>query len=200
MNIEEELLKQLGPNYDRSAKPVVYFFDHAEEIESDGRPRFRNAIYISKRSRTANNNQDFHRKMLEEDKAEFPDEWAYYLKVKENLKKPRIGLLPGIDEATQHEMKAIGIYNLEQLVAQDEFGEWKATERRILDASQIREQRRAPVQSNDNQRTIGILEGSRPRTQETIRETWNQENQEKGYQEKSVEEENVTFNFEMKVA
>lgn len=200
MNIEDQFRAQLGPNYDHSAKPTVYFFDHAvrtstPEEEKTSRPKFKNAVYISKQSKTAHGNQDFHRKMLDDDKAEFPGEWDHYLRVKENLKQPRISLLPGIDEAIRHEMQAVGIYNLGQLVVQDEFPEWLAIARRILDVTgKICEQKRTQVQSNNGQQAVGILAGHRSSAR-------NQEKsiEEKSYQEKSVKKENITFEFEVAI-
>jgi len=153
--IEKKIMKSLGPEYDHSAKPHVYFFDYAYKV-SDG--KFKNAVYISKRSTTALDTQDFRRKANDEDKAEFPREWEHYLKVKEVLKIPKVELLPGIDQATLMEMKAVGIYNFDQLMAQDDFEQWQAMARRILnaiskDGSEGRD--RVPC---DEARPVGVLE------------------------------------------
>ena len=206
--IEQEIRRSLGAEYDHTKKPSVYFFDNAVKVSTDeeDRPRFKNAVYISKKSTTSNGTQDFHRKIIDSDKAEFPAEWEHYLKVKDNLKKPRIALLPGMDEATKHEMQAIGIYSLEDLVSQDEFNEWKDLARRILDATDntIRDSRRETLQDNENQQPERILETScgghrgSIRTSGYAEETQKdskEKDQEKGYQENQPQE--VTFDFSM---
>lgn len=132
--IEKKIMRELGPNYDHSAKPHVYFYDYADLVPGGDRPRYRNAIYISKRNKTTLDTQDFHRRMIESDKAEFPREWEHYLKVRDNLKLPKVDLLPGIDQATLMEMKALNLFNLSQLAEQDEFAQWADMARRILNA------------------------------------------------------------------
>lgn len=134
-DVEEGFLKALGPDYDRSSLPTVYFSDHAVEIESDGRQLFKNVVYIHKTSKTSRTAQ-FQGKASEDDKLMFPREWEYYLKIKNNLIETRIGLLPEIDLATIAEMKAVGIYSLNQLIDHDgdHFPQWAILARRILDA------------------------------------------------------------------
>jgi len=201
MSIEDGFRAQLGPEFDHSAKPTVYFFDHAVAIESDDRPRFKNAVYISKTSKTSLDTQNFQRKMLNDDKAEFPDEWAHYLKVKENLKVPRCALLPGIDMATLFEMKAVSIYNLAQLIEQDLFPEWAELARSILNArSEHKDKGRVSVQGDANiqpARVLGIVGaggGKESHEKESLKE---ESYTQKGYAEKSIPQENITFSMEM---
>jgi len=132
--IEKKIMATLGPEYDHSAKPHVYFFDFADLITPGKRPRYRNAVYISKRSKTALDTAEFRRRANEADKQEFPREWEHYLKVRENLKHPKVDLLPGIDQATLMEMRDMGLFNLQQLLEQDDFVQWADMARRILNA------------------------------------------------------------------
>lgn len=188
MDIEQKFREQLGPNYDHSAKPTVYFFDHAMPVKSDGRPRFKNAVYISKKSKTSHSNQDFQRKMQDTDKQEFPAEWEHYLKIKDNLKQPRISLLPGIDHATLAEMKALDIHNLPQLLAQEHFDEWQQLARRLLDAAN---------NSNGNQERESVQGDKEQQPERVLGTDWThyfnpgqERGQEKGYPQEITEQEN----------
>jgi hypothetical protein len=145
--IEKKIMRELGPEYDHSGKPTVYFFDFADKLP-DG--KYRNAVYISKISKTGLGTQDFRRRSTEKDRAEFPREWEHYLKVKENLKSPKVDLLPGIDQATLMEMKDKKLFNLEQLAEQNEFSQWADMARRILNAiSENGNERRVCLQGNE---------------------------------------------------
>ena len=194
--IEQEFAKKLGPEFVKSGKPHAYFFDSCvkdgEASEKSGRPRFKNAVYISKRKK-GGTTQEFHRAIEAGDKEAYPREWEHYLKVRDNLAKPSIKLLPGIDEATKAEMNALGIYRLEQLVALDEdyFDEWKQIARGILNATRNEKgsEGRQDLSSHDQGQVIGVLAGDNQ--PHAIREGVDNESQEQG---------EVTFNYEVKVA
>ena len=198
--VEKQFRAALGPEYDHSAKPTVYFFDNAVQVESPDRPRFKNCVYISKTSKTSVGTQDFHRKAGDEDKAEFPAEWNHYLLVRDNLKKPRIGLLPGIDQAIMHEMKALDIYSLEQLLAQEHFDDWKQLARRILSASENQDKGQQKVQGDDSQqpeRVLGVsgAGGKRATYPTDEKESQEKNGQKEGYQESQPQE--ITFSYEI---
>jgi len=190
---EQSFLKALGPEYNRDSLPHVYFADHAVEdatlTAKSGRPRFKNAVYINKTSKTSTTAQ-WLGKATEQDKLIFPDEWAHYLKVRENLREIRIGLLPAIDMATTAEMNALGIFNLKQLVAQEHFSTWKELARRILDATDATQRsiERKNILSDDQLQTLGALAAD---TQPVIL-------RERSYNE--VKEQEITFSYDVKVA
>lgn len=190
---ERGFLKALGPEYNRESLPHVYFSDHAAEdatlTTESGRPRFNNEVYINKTSKTSTTAQ-WLGKATEQDKLMFPDEWAHYLKVRENLRELRIGLLPAVDMATIAEMNALGIYNLKQLVAQDHFSAWKSLARSILDATGTTQgsTQRETIPGDDKLETIGVLAASTP--PDTLRKrSYNQS-----------KEQEITFSYEVKVA
>lgn len=197
---EQIIRKALGPEYDHSGKPHVYFFDHAMPIDSPDRPRFKNAVYISKTSKTSLDTQKFNAKASEQDKQEYPREWEHYLKVKETLSKPRVAMLPGIDVATLAEMKAIEIVTLEQLLAQDLFEDWQPLARRILHAINQNGTEERQILSSDQtgqpERILAGNTGTSSPGQTGINGTGQKEKgKEKGYQESSPQE--ITFDFGM---
>jgi hypothetical protein len=186
--IEKKFIAALGPEYDHSAKPTVYFYDYA--CKKDG--VYVNAVYISKRSKTAHDTQDFRRKANDEDKLEFPQEWEYYLKVRENMRYPKIDLIPGIDQASLMTLKDEGIYNLEQLADTD--NEWSEVARRILNAISTESGEGRNGVSGDNQAPVRVLEGNRAGQRGTSNGS-PQKGFKKTWQESHPQE--VTFNFEV---
>jgi len=104
-------------------------------------------------------------------------------------------MLPGIDEAIKHEMKAIGIYSLDQLVAQDEFPEWKQLARRVLNATDgdLRDKERQAVQSDKNGQPERVLGIARPSS--LCQSTKKESNKKESFQESQPED--ITFSFSM---
>ena len=190
--IELQIKKSLGPEYDKSALPDVYFFDKAIEdavkTKESGRPRFKNEVYISKTAKGARHRQ-WKGKASDEDKSLFSDEFEHYLKVHENLMKPRIVALPGIDEATIAEMRAVGVFTLQQLLDGEHFDEWKHLARGILDATnKERSEGREDIHSVPEKQPIRVLAGGQ-KPNNLPEGTYNQV-QKQG---------EVTFNYEVAV-
>ena len=112
--IEEQIAKELG--HDRS-KPHVQFYDHAvinkRLTEESGRNRYDAKVYIRK-TPTAPDlvvRNTFSRKMEEQDKKDFPVEWARYVERKSNQDNynPFVRGIPGMTVAAAAELKDLGI-------------------------------------------------------------------------------------------
>ena len=119
---EELIAKELG--HDKS-KPLIQFYDHAvrnnEKSEQYGRPRYDAKVYLRKVPTSPDRvvRDVFSRKMTEQDKREYPDEWAHYLERKSGADNhnPLITILPGMTVAAQAELKELRIFNCRQLIA-----------------------------------------------------------------------------------
>ena len=119
---EELIAKELG--HDKS-KPLIQFYDHAvrnnAKSEQCGRPRYDAKVYLRKVPTSPDRvvRDVFSRKMTEQDKHEYPTEWAQYLERKGGADNhnPPVTILPGMTVAAQAELKELRIFNCKQLVA-----------------------------------------------------------------------------------
>lgn len=138
MNPADELKAKLGPEYQKP-KIVVWFRDHARPDQmatsASGRPRFTSEVYYCERN-PKDPTAEVQRLATQEDFERWPDEYAHYQKVHALRSQPRVRFLPGIDVGTVAEMNAIGVYTLEDLVADThpEWNEWRQLARKVLDA------------------------------------------------------------------
>lgn len=105
-------------------KPFVTFFDHALEdrelSEKSGRPRFKACVFIRKIPSAPDLlvRDVFDRQMVEEDKKDWPEEWAAYCARRDEIRRgvPPVTAIPGMDVASIAELKALGVFNCEQFV------------------------------------------------------------------------------------
>lgn len=145
MNIEQQFLAQLGPDYAKESKTIAYFFDHAvrDDIASkrEGRPVYIDHVYLSKRSALSQSKDEFHRRATEEDRHDFPKEWARYEMVKNHLSKPRVKMLPGLPKSVEMELEELSIRTLAELAACNvgRYSKWRDMAQRILAALESKE-------------------------------------------------------------
>ncbi len=101
--------------------PIVTFYDHAlpddEATKQSGRPRFKHAVFIRMVTQNDPTGSTFCREAKDEDKQQFPKEWAQYeeLKAQVDTRAPSIKAIPGMDAVALEELKALDIVNCKQL-------------------------------------------------------------------------------------
>lgn len=128
-------------------RPIVQFYDHAVKDEAlseqCGRPRYKKLVYIQKQSSAPDQvvKDTFSRKATEQDKHDFPEEWAEYERRKgaiDNL-DPLLTSVPGMHVAAQFELRDLGIFTCRQLVDYQKplegLEELRETAKRILHVS-----------------------------------------------------------------
>jgi hypothetical protein len=103
--------------------PKVAFVDWALKDEAAskqaGMPKYKDVVFIEKRPRDGIGRDVFRRALEENDKDEFPREWAEYQNRKQSLNTnaPKIGLLPGMTRARFEEFTELKITTCAELVA-----------------------------------------------------------------------------------
>lgn len=148
----------------KDKRPFVSFFDHAiqsaELTEKSGRPRYIPKVYIQKipSAPDLQVRDRFARAMTEQDKLDYPQEWALYQQRKGDIDSlvPPVTAIPGMDAAKRMELEALNIHNCRQLVDYegnlDNLEETREIARRILEvANEIREGRDAVRDAADRQ-------------------------------------------------
>lgn len=119
--IEEQITKELG--YDRS-KPHVQFYEHAvknaKRSEAAGRPKYDTSVYILKTPSAPDLvvRNTFSRQMIEQDKKDYPQEWARYVERKQQRDNfnPMIRGIPGMTAAALAELRDLEIVTCRDLV------------------------------------------------------------------------------------
>lgn len=194
---EKQIRQAMG---EKRHLPYVSFFDHAVEdkelTEKSGRPRFRSRVYIQKIPSAPDLVQRdiFTRAMTEEDKQDWPEEWARYLEKKEAIDNltPPITAIPGMGVAEKAELLALGIKNCREFVdypkGLDELEPLRETAKKIMEVSRyvkdIREGRQGVRNAPDRQmhNPAGVYR-IRPETEK----------------EKDGEEESFSYTFQVRV-
>lgn len=98
------------------SKPHVKFITHPRKV---GIGKFEDTPYIQKRGRGCRDG--ITRKATEEDKAEFPEEWAAYQSGESLDGGTLLNALPAWTKAIELELDAIGIDSVEALAKCDEL-------------------------------------------------------------------------------
>lgn len=94
----------------------------AEDSRSQGRPVYKDEVYVQIQIK-GQKNQIFSRKMREQDKYDFPREWAMFKEAGEVLKSGTpITALPGVVASLELELKGLGIKTVEDMAALSDSG------------------------------------------------------------------------------
>jgi len=180
--------------------PKVHFYDHpvpdAEATERSGRPRYKPAIYVViKPTHPDLAVKDYRsRAITEADKHEYPQQWQKYLDTKDRLARriPSIEAIPGMSVSAHAELKALELFNCEQLAAHEgdiaPYNYLKSFAKRIMELSdefkdipEEREPVRVGADRRQQRQIAPDWAGSRGSTQAY---------QEKGNQKEGSQEEN----------
>ena len=218
MNLHERKIAE-AMGHDRS-KPMVQFFDHAAFnatlTKESGRPRYTSHIYLRKIPSAPDLvvRDVFDRAMVEEDKTDWPEEWALYEKRKGGMNnmKPPITAIPGIDVASKAELAALELFTCDDFVNYakplEGLEELRETARAIMevsDAIAIRK-RRESVRVEEGRQVHGNGGVYRPEGRLVAADfggsrkpaSCQAANQEKsGQKESDQEESNQTFHYEI---
>ena len=102
-------------------KIFARFFDHAisdpEKSKKSGRKRFKPAVYLELRNLAESVPDVFHRKMIEQDKADYPEQWDQYQKNQQAIsnRAPSVNAIPGMTVVAYEEFKALELWNCEKI-------------------------------------------------------------------------------------
>ena len=114
-----EMARKLG--LESEPKIFARFFDNAiEDIEASkksGRKRFRPVVYIELRNMAESVPDVFHRKLQENDKQDYPQQWAHYLEAHKDIsnRAPSLKAIPGMTIAAYEEFKALELWDCEKV-------------------------------------------------------------------------------------
>jgi len=153
--------------------PIVNFYDHALPIESTGRPRFKAAVFVQKKTRNDPTGSTFCREATEDDKREFPREWAAYCDARDQIehRAPPLSAIATMSPVAFEELKALDINDCRQLAEYsgdlDVLNPMRETARRIMEIAnedrRIRE-RRETVPDQVGRPVHGNIAGDRVTT------------------------------------
>lgn len=122
MPLPQELERQLKQAHGVSEiMPIVVFVDWAlkdEELSKQcGRPRYKDCIFLEKHPRGTMVKDVFRRRMEEQDKRDYPKEWAEYQARKSEIanRAPPITAMPGMTRAVFEELRELGLTDCEKV-------------------------------------------------------------------------------------
>lgn len=196
--------------------PKVHFYDHPvpdeEATERSDRPRYKEVVYVViKPTHPDLAVKDFRsRAMVETDQRMYPQQWQKYLESKERIdaRNPSIEAIPGMTVAAHAELKALGLFDCDQLAAHEgdlaPYNHLKLFAKKVMELSnEFKDlpEEREPVRVEEDRRQQQQGISDWPSTYYSNPQTINQkESVQKGSQEKGHQEnQEVTFNFEVTV-
>ena len=207
MNLHERKIAE-AMGHDRS-KPMVQFFDHAAFnatlTKESGRPRYTSHIYLRKIPSAPDLvvRDVFDRAMVEEDKTDWPEEWALYEKRTGGMNnmKPPITAIPGIDVASKAELAALELFTCDDFVNYakplEGLEELRETARAIMEVSDAIRKKRESVRTEEGRQIHrdsgisvprgGLLSADFARPKKEV------------FQKAGKEESNQTFHYEITI-
>ncbi len=157
------------------ATPKIFarFFDHAiedkEASRQSDRKRFKHATYLELRNLAEVVQDVFHRKMIPQDKNDYPEQWAAYASSRGEIsnRRPSLRAIPGMTEEAYEEFKWLKLWDCEKVMNYEgdltNLEPFRKVAKQIMEISdeQVREER-AMVRNEANGPVHSIAGQVRP--------------------------------------